>query len=159
MHQRPIFLALLAMLFCAGSLHAARWVKDLVYLHSEATGRVPFSHYAHLEVLGRDCTECHNRIFHIDPEKNPPVTMAEMEQGLPQRGTDLQCERELPVLPSNRPGRFRGPGRRRCYLQPRRPSSQLRLQRLSSRPLCSGSRQPAGVHVRHGRGRILRCMP
>lgn len=81
MHHRPIFLALLAMLLCAGTLQAARWVKDLVYLHSETTGKVPFSHYAHLELLGRDCTECHNRIFHIDPEKNPPVTMAEMEQG------------------------------------------------------------------------------
>ncbi len=82
MHLRIFLVSLLAtaLLFIPASF-AARWVADMAYLPSDATGVVEFSHYSHLEVLGRDCTTCHNRIFHIEAGKNPPVTMGEMEQG------------------------------------------------------------------------------
>ncbi len=63
------------------TLVGARWIEDLVSMPNEATGSVQFSHYRHLEALGNDCVLCHNRLFHIDVDKNQPVSMAEMEQG------------------------------------------------------------------------------
>lgn len=59
----------------------ARWVNDRVNLSHESTGPVEFSHFRHLEKLGKDCPTCHNSIFNIVPEKNPRVPMKEMGQG------------------------------------------------------------------------------
>ena len=60
---------------------AARWIKDEVILKSDATGNVVFSHYNHLEAVGKNCPTCHNAIFNIKPAKNPAFTMEQMEQG------------------------------------------------------------------------------
>jgi c(7)-type cytochrome triheme protein len=61
----------------------ARWIKDKVYLQTESVGKVEFSHYAHLEMksVGKDCTTCHNGIFHVVTKKNPVFTMADMRAG------------------------------------------------------------------------------
>lgn len=59
----------------------ARWIDDKVILKSDATGPVVFSHYNHLEALGKNCPTCHNGIFNIVPDKNPAFTMADMEKG------------------------------------------------------------------------------
>ncbi|NOY12379.1 MAG: cytochrome c3 family protein [Deltaproteobacteria bacterium] len=60
---------------------SARWIKDIVTINNDAVGSVAFSHYQHLDALGKNCVLCHNRIFQINPKKNRPVSMAEMEQG------------------------------------------------------------------------------
>ena len=59
----------------------ARWIKDQVTIQVKATGEVTFSHYSHLETLGKNCPTCHNGIFNIVTEKNPDFTMADMEKG------------------------------------------------------------------------------
>ena len=63
------------------SLVCARWIKDIVVFENEDYGNIQFSHYQHLEAVGKDCVLCHNRVFHIDPKKNKPASMEEMEQG------------------------------------------------------------------------------
>ena len=63
------------------SLVSARWIEDIVVIENEDYGNIQFSHYQHLEAVGKDCVLCHNKVFHIDPKKNQPVSMEEMEQG------------------------------------------------------------------------------
>ncbi|MGW8313373.1 MAG: cytochrome c3 family protein [Desulfuromonadales bacterium] len=60
-----------------------RWIKDKVYLQTESVGKVEFSHYAHLEMesVGKDCTVCHNGVYHIVTRKNPAFSMADMQAG------------------------------------------------------------------------------
>ena len=69
------------LLLALPSVPLARWIVDQVVMKSPATGEVIFSHYAHLEALGKNCPTCHNTIFNIVKDKNPAVTMAEMGQG------------------------------------------------------------------------------
>jgi len=75
------WLTLVLFLLVTPSLSLARWITDQVAIESEATGPVLFSHYNHLEAVGKNCPTCHNGIFNIEPAKNPAVTMADMEQG------------------------------------------------------------------------------
>ena len=63
------------------TLVSARWIDDIVTFKNEDAGDIRFSHYQHLEILGKDCVLCHNNVFHIDPKKNPEFSMEEMEQG------------------------------------------------------------------------------
>ncbi|MEN8687110.1 MAG: cytochrome c3 family protein [Desulfuromonadales bacterium] len=58
-------------------------LKDAVYLQTVSVGKVEFSHYTHMEMLstGKDCTVCHNDVYHIVTRKNPAFTMADMEAG------------------------------------------------------------------------------
>ena len=58
-------------------------LKDEVYLQTVSVGKVEFSHYTHMEMLstGKDCTVCHNDVYHIVTRKNPAFTMADMEAG------------------------------------------------------------------------------
>ena len=55
-------------------------IKDTVYIKTEKAGKVPFEHEFHLQSLEKNCSACHNKIFHVNHQKNPVVTMAEMEQ-------------------------------------------------------------------------------
>lgn len=59
----------------------ARWIKDKVTFNVEATGPVEFSHYNHLDALGKHCPTCHNEIFSYVKKRNPTATMADMEKG------------------------------------------------------------------------------
>ena len=61
----------------------ARWIKDKVYLQTDAVGKVEFSHYTHMEMesVGKNCPTCHNEVFHIVTKKNNPVSMDEMADG------------------------------------------------------------------------------
>jgi len=59
----------------------ARWIKDLEVYQIEATGPVEFSHYSHIDILGKNCPTCHNDIFNIVTKKNPVFTMSDMENG------------------------------------------------------------------------------
>lgn len=70
-----------ALLLLLPSLVCARWIEDIVTFPVEDAGEVAFSHYQHLDILGRDCVLCHNQVFHIDPKQNPAFSMEEMEQG------------------------------------------------------------------------------
>ena len=72
---------LFAVLFATPTLTSARWIDDIVTFQVEDAGPVNFSHYKHLEILGKDCVLCHNKVFHIVPEKNPSYSMEEMEAG------------------------------------------------------------------------------
>ena len=68
-----LFLVLLpAVLFAKDYKNAA--------IKTDTVGAVPFPHDPHLKKLGNNCTLCHNSLFKIG-EKNPVVTMAEMEKG------------------------------------------------------------------------------
>ncbi|OGR32049.1 MAG: hypothetical protein A2005_00430 [Desulfuromonadales bacterium GWC2_61_20] len=79
--SKLILLFHLFLLVSLPSVVMARWIEDTVVMPSEATGPVAFSHYTHLEVLGKNCPTCHNAIFNIEPTKNPAFTMADMEKG------------------------------------------------------------------------------
>ncbi len=76
---------ILVILLCVSlpSVLYARWIKDKVYLQTDAVGKVEFSHYTHLEMesIGNNCPTCHNNIFHIVTKKNPAYTMTDMEEG------------------------------------------------------------------------------
>src|SRR5690349_19252414 len=50
------------------------------YIKTDSLGNIPFPHEPHLKKLGSNCTLCHNSVYKIG-EKNPAVTMAEMEKG------------------------------------------------------------------------------
>lgn len=59
----------------------ARGVQDKVVMPVEATGPVEFSHYLHLEKVGKNCPSCHNALFNIDPGKTKTrATMKEMAE-------------------------------------------------------------------------------
>lgn len=49
-------------------------------IRTASVGNIPFPHEPHLKKLGSNCTLCHNSVYKIG-EKNPVVTMAEMEKG------------------------------------------------------------------------------
>jgi c(7)-type cytochrome triheme protein len=70
----PLLLALLLPVV----LDAADFKKAAI--RTATVGSVPFPHDPHLKKLGSNCTLCHNSVFKIG-EKNPTVTMAEMEKG------------------------------------------------------------------------------
>lgn len=76
----PKFLIIVCILLLP-TLVSARWIKDIVIIENEDIGSIEFSHYQHLDALGKNCVLCHNRVFHINPKKNKSVSMAEMEQG------------------------------------------------------------------------------
>ncbi|NIQ97413.1 MAG: cytochrome c3 family protein [Desulfuromonadales bacterium] len=72
---------ILGLILALPTIAGARWIEDKVVFETEAAGKVEFSHYNHLEAVGKDCPECHNDIFHIVADKNPTYTMADMEEG------------------------------------------------------------------------------
>ena len=74
-------LPLVAILVLTASFAAARWIDDKVVIKTKTVGVVNFSHYDHLDAVGRDCPTCHNAIFNIDQKKNQSFSMAEMEKG------------------------------------------------------------------------------
>ena len=78
---RMIFAALLVAALPA-VLHGS-WIKKEVYLQTDSVGKVEFGHSAHMEIesIGKDCTVCHNAVYHIVARKNPPFTMKDMEAG------------------------------------------------------------------------------
>jgi c(7)-type cytochrome triheme protein len=82
MTRRWLMLAIVILVALPSILYA-RWIKDKVYLQTEAVGKVEFSHYTHLEMesIGKNCPTCHNSIFHVVAKKNPVFTMADMEKG------------------------------------------------------------------------------
>lgn len=79
MSVRLLLIALLLM--AIPSTLFARWIKDKVVFDVPATGQVVFSHYNHLEAVGKNCPTCHNQVFNIVRKKNPNFTMADMEKG------------------------------------------------------------------------------
>ena len=80
MCRKLIFFALLLTLILPG-IAAARWIDDIATINVGATGPVKFSHYNHLDALGKKCTLCHNKIFNIVVSKNPKFTMDDMRKG------------------------------------------------------------------------------
>jgi len=79
MNTRRLFLGMLIIL--AASTAYARWFQDKEYFQTESVGQVAFSHDNHLEAVGSNCETCHNKIFHLVPQKNPTSTMADMRKG------------------------------------------------------------------------------
>lgn len=76
-------LLILTLTFCLAlpGLATARWIDDIVKMDVEETGPVNFSHYNHLEALGKKCTLCHNKVFNIVTSKNPAFSMDDMRKG------------------------------------------------------------------------------
>jgi len=72
---------LFAGLLLIPTVSSSRWINDIVIFPVEDAGQVNFSHYQHLEILGKNCVLCHNDLFQIDPKKNPTFSMEEMEAG------------------------------------------------------------------------------
>lgn len=69
-----------ALFFVVNSAHS-RGLKDNVTIESDATGPINFSHYLHLEKVGKNCPSCHNKLFNIDPAKpRTSATMKTMEE-------------------------------------------------------------------------------
>jgi c(7)-type cytochrome triheme protein len=73
--------ALCAVILLSPFDTSAKRIADEVLIPVAETGSVRFSHYRHIEALGNNCVICHNDIFHIQPEKNPTFTMADMAEG------------------------------------------------------------------------------
>jgi c(7)-type cytochrome triheme protein len=80
MSRRWTFLLILLLVALPSVLYG-RWIKDKVYLETESVGKIEFSHYAHMDTVGKDCPSCHNEIYHIVTKNNPPFTMSQMEEG------------------------------------------------------------------------------
>lgn len=82
MPWRWTILTVLLLVILPATLFGSRF-KDKVYLQTESAGKVEFSHYSHFEVasVGKDCTVCHNGIYHIVTRNNPAFTMADMAAG------------------------------------------------------------------------------
>jgi len=74
----PVTLLLLAI---PGAVLAERWIEDKVVFQVPDAGTAEFSHYVHLDALGKNCTACHNRLYNVETAKNKTLTMAEMEKG------------------------------------------------------------------------------
>lgn len=69
-----------ALFFIATSAFS-RGLQDKIYLPSNATGPIEFSHYVHVEKIGKNCPSCHNAVFNINPGKpRVSATMKEMEE-------------------------------------------------------------------------------
>ncbi len=81
--KRTALVLFVLLMVLVPSVFSARWIKDKVYLQTDAVGKVEFSHYTHMEMdsIGRNCPTCHNDVYHLDAARNPAYTMAEMEQG------------------------------------------------------------------------------
>ena len=79
--MKKYWLVAITLLLFFPAILSARWIQDKITYQVEATGQVEFSHYSHLEALGKNCPTCHNTIFNIVAEKNPAFTMADMEKG------------------------------------------------------------------------------
>lgn len=76
-------LIIIGLLLLAASVAWGRGVQDKVQIPSSATGPIEFSHYLHLEKVGKNCPSCHNTLFNVDPaaaKKKQPVSMKEMEE-------------------------------------------------------------------------------
>ncbi|MHB8707716.1 MAG: cytochrome c3 family protein [Desulfuromonadales bacterium] len=80
MSQRWVVLAIVLLVATPSALYA-RWIKDKVSLETKEVGKVEFSHFNHLEAVGKNCPTCHNGIYHIVTKNNPDFTMKEMEAG------------------------------------------------------------------------------
>jgi c(7)-type cytochrome triheme protein len=80
MLRAPLFLIMFCLLLLP-ELATARWIDDIVKMDVEATGPVNFSHYNHLDALGKKCTLCHNKVYNIVRTKNPAFSMDEMRKG------------------------------------------------------------------------------
>jgi c(7)-type cytochrome triheme protein len=80
MSRRWIVLAIILLVGTPSALYA-RWIKDKVTMETEEVGKVEFSHFIHLEAVGKSCPACHNEIYHIVTKNNPAFTMKEMEAG------------------------------------------------------------------------------
>lgn len=77
--KRLLFISA-ALIFIATSAFS-RGLQDKVTINSEATGPIEFSHYFHLEKVGKNCPSCHNTLFNIDPAKpRLTATMKTMEE-------------------------------------------------------------------------------
>lgn len=71
---------ILAVLVFVTTTASSRGIPDKVNLPNKATGPIEFSHYVHLEKVGKNCPSCHNAIFGIDTSKpRLAATMKEME--------------------------------------------------------------------------------
>lgn len=80
MSRRWIILVIVLLVATPSALYA-RWIKDKVYLQTAEVGKVEFSHFVHMEAVGKNCPDCHNSIYHIVTKNNPAFTMKEMEAG------------------------------------------------------------------------------
>lgn len=80
MKQRlPITIALLLLLGVSTVL--ARGVQDKMVIPNDATGPVEFSHYLHLEKVGKNCPSCHNGLYKVEqPQTRQHFSMKEMEE-------------------------------------------------------------------------------
>jgi len=72
---------LLSMLMLMATVALAAWPKDNEVFSTPSVGTITFSHLNHFEAVGRDCPSCHNKIFNLDPKKNPTATMKDMAKG------------------------------------------------------------------------------
>ena len=79
MNRHALIVTLIFVL--VASFASARWIEDKVAMPTKEVGKVNFSHFDHLEAVGRNCPTCHNTIFDIDRAKNTSFSMAEMEEG------------------------------------------------------------------------------
>ncbi|MCF6179105.1 MAG: cytochrome c3 family protein [Geopsychrobacter sp.] len=79
--SRTVLILAIAFTLLLPGLASARWIDDIVKMDVEATGPVNFSHYNHLETLGKKCTLCHNKVYNIVRSKNPDFSMDEMRKG------------------------------------------------------------------------------
>lgn len=74
-------LTIFALLLLTASSVLARGVQDKMTMRSDATGPIEFSHYLHLEKIGKNCPSCHNELYNVDPSKpKQRVSMKEMEE-------------------------------------------------------------------------------
>jgi len=75
------FTGLLCVFMLIAAIASAAWPKDEEVFNTKSVGTITFSHPNHFDTVGRDCPSCHNKIFNLDPKKNPDATMADMEKG------------------------------------------------------------------------------
>lgn len=79
--SRTLLLIILSFILLLPGVATARWIDDIVSMDVEATGSVDFSHYNHLDALGKKCTLCHNQVYNIVRSKNPEFSMDDMRKG------------------------------------------------------------------------------
>ena len=77
--NRVLFVS--AALILIASSAFSRGLQDKVTINNSATGAIEFSHYNHLEKVGKNCPSCHNSLYNIDPAKpRIAATMKAMEE-------------------------------------------------------------------------------
>ncbi len=85
--KQKVLIAIVLCLLTLPGIASAKWIKDIMTYEGGGMGKVEYSHFNHLETLGKNCPTCHSpqggkdRIFNIVRAKNPPMTMADMEAG------------------------------------------------------------------------------